>query len=151
MRDSLPTLDFEDIPTLPEHPPYWRVLLADDEPAMLDLVGGLLVADGHVVTCVRSGEAVLHAFHGHDERTERAEPFDLVVTDHRMPQKGGLDAAYELRSSGISTPIVVMTAFPDDALRRRADALEVTLLAKPFRLAVLRFTLDLVVGLRARA
>jgi CheY-like chemotaxis protein len=150
VRDSFPTLDFEDIPTLPEHPPYWRVLLADDEPAMIDLVGGLLVSDGHLVTCVRTGEEVLHAFRAHDE-IERAEPFDLVVTDHRMPQKGGLDAAYELRSSGISTPIVVMTAFPDDALRRRADALEVTLLAKPFRLAVLRFTLDLVVGLRARA
>ncbi len=147
MRDSLPTLDFEDIPTLPEHPPHWRVLLADDEPAMLDLVGGLLVADGHVVTLVHSGEEVVRAFGEYDER---AEPFDLVVTDHRMPQKGGLDAAYELRSSGVSTPIVVMTAFPDDALRRRADALEVTLLAKPFRLAVLRFTLDLVVGLRGR-
>lgn len=147
MRDSLPTLDFEDIPTLPEHPPHWRVLLADDEAAMLDLVGGVLEADGHVVTRVRSGEEVVRAF-GQDPRVER---FDLVVTDHRMPQKGGLDAAYELRSSGILTPIVVMTAFPDDALRRRADALEVTLLAKPFRLAVFRFTLDLVVGLRGGA
>ena len=147
MRDSLPTLDFEDVPTLPEHPPYWRVLLADDEPAMLDLVGGLLAGDGHEVTRVRSGEEVVRAFAEYDRRTE---PFDLVVTDHRMPRKGGLDAAYELRSAGIFTPIVVMTAFPDDALRRRADALEVTLLAKPFRLAVLRFTLDLVVGLRGR-
>lgn len=148
MRDSLPTLDFEDIPTLPEHLPHFRVLLADDEDAMLDLVGGLLVADGHQVTLVHSGEEVVRAFRQHDGWTE---PFDLVVTDHRMPHKGGLDAADELRSAGISTPIVVMTAFPDDALRRRADALEVTLLAKPFRLAVLRFTLDLVVGLSGRA
>jgi two-component system NtrC family sensor kinase len=60
--------------------PASRILVADDEDGLRELLGEILSADGHDVTLVSDGAAAL-------ERLAR-EPFDLVLSDMRMP---GLD------------------------------------------------------------
>jgi DNA-binding response OmpR family regulator len=67
-----------------------------------------------------------------------AEPFDLIVTDLRMPGASGLDAIDQLRRAGGITPVIAVTAFPHDSTRNRAQRLEILLLAKPFDLDTLR-------------
>jgi FixJ family two-component response regulator len=61
---------------------------------------------------------------------ERAEDFlksaqldriDCLITDLRMPGMSGLELHDQLRKSGVSIPTIVITAFPRDADRRRAE------------------------------
>lgn len=40
-------------------------------------------------------------------------PFDLILSDIRMPKLGGLDLLKEIRQQGLVTPFYVLTAFDD--------------------------------------
>jgi len=62
----------------------------------------------------------------------------VIVTDLKMPTYSGLDVLDAWHDPSSATPMVVITAFPDDAVRRRASRLDATLLAKPFTRAQLR-------------
>ncbi len=80
-----------------------RVLVADDDPSFRALLGDILEGAGHVVTEARDGhEAWLHA--------ER-QPFDLVLSDQRMPRVDGLELLRRLRSRGAAPPVVMLTAY----------------------------------------
>src|SRR3954453_13889864 len=60
-------------------------------------------------------------------------PFHLIVTDVRMPGPRGLQVVEMARPAGLQTPFLVITAFPDEHLRREAERLNrVVLLEKPF-------------------
>ncbi len=66
------------------------------------------------------------------------QPPDIVViTDIAMPAYNGLDVL-DAWDDQVAIPTIVMTAFPSDAVRARAEQLGVALLAKPFSLARLR-------------
>jgi CheY-like chemotaxis protein len=65
----------------------------------------------------------------------------VVVTDVRMPIYGGLEVLEAWRDDLRPYPVVVMTAFPDEAVATRVQALGGLLLAKPFTLDQLRKTL----------
>ncbi|MFZ5442163.1 MAG: ATP-binding protein, partial [Myxococcota bacterium] len=83
-----------------------RVLVADDEPALLRTVVRLLEGEGCVVTAVASGAELV-------ERVERGERFDLVLSDVRMPGVDGIEAARALRARAPELPIVLMSGFTD--------------------------------------
>ena len=64
----------------------------------------------------------------------RARTPDVLITDVRMPWMTGFQVALSARNSGLGIPIIIVTAFPDDALRAQVDHLgSAVLLAKPFR------------------
>jgi DNA-binding NtrC family response regulator len=71
---------------------------------------------------------------------EPAEKLDLVVTDVRMPIITGLAILKGLRDAHCATPVILMTAFGDEATKREAEALDAVLFDKPFKLEVLRQT-----------
>jgi len=82
-----------------------HVLIVDDEPVNRDILSKYLTSDGHsVVACVNAQEAM--------ERF-RAEPFDLIVTDHAMPGMSGLQLAADVRQIRLSQPIILVTGFSD--------------------------------------
>ena len=85
-----------------------RILVADDEPFIADLLAMILKSKGHSVKTVPDGEAALDAF--------RAEPFDLVVTDLSMPKVDGLTLAREIRSLNPSQIIVLLTGSSDQSV-----------------------------------
>ena len=114
-----------------------RVLIAEDEPAMLEVLSTVLRERGYQVATVRSGTEL------NDVLSESpATRFDLIVSDVRMPGPSGLDVIDRLREAGDVTPVVVVTAFPQDDVLERARGLEVRLLAKPFELDTLRAAVD---------
>ncbi|MFF4654000.1 response regulator transcription factor [Streptomyces sp. NPDC001381] len=81
-----------------------RVLIADDDADIRDLVAFKLVQSGHQVTAVEDGMAAL--------RTVREQPPDLVLLDIRMPGLSGLDVCRELRAcdATASLPVILITA-----------------------------------------
>ncbi|MEP6668308.1 MAG: response regulator [Chthoniobacter sp.] len=101
-----------------------RILVADDEPFIADLLAMLLKARGHSAKTVLDGQAALDAFRG--------EPFDLVITDLSMPKINGLILAREIKALNPSQPIALLTGSTDDSVTHpHIDFL----LAKPVELA----------------
>ena len=110
-----------------------RVLVVDDEQHILHYMRATLEAWGHAVTTVSDGEAAL----------ERAvtEPFDLILSDLRMPRLGGREfyEALQRRAPEVARRVAFSTGdtVRGDTLR----FLEVQgrpCLQKPFSLAELR-------------
>ena len=110
-----------------------RIGVAEDDPEMLLVIVETLRADVHEVESVRDGRQLLTKL---ARRTER-RPFDLIVSDIRMPTCSGLQIVEALRAAHRTIPVLLMTAFSDDETRAHAERLGVVLFDKPFALAEL--------------
>jgi CheY-like chemotaxis protein len=80
-----------------------RILVVDDEPSVLMTMAANLELDGFTVVEASSGEQALELF--------AAQPFDLVLSDIRMPGMSGLDLLRRLRELKSDAAVVLMTAF----------------------------------------
>ncbi|NSW55343.1 MAG: PAS domain S-box protein [Armatimonadetes bacterium] len=103
-----------------------RVLVAEDEPGLRELITDVLTQRGHVVVTVASGDAAAESL--------RSYPFDALVTDLVMPGGGGVAALQALRDLDPRPIAIVVTGRiePDEeAMSGLADVL----LAKPFSVA----------------
>jgi len=78
-----------------------KILVADDEKIVRDLLRTVLERDGHTVVEARDGAEALQAV--------EADAFDVVMIDLIMPKKHGLDAVIEIRALRPETRFVVMT------------------------------------------
>lgn len=102
-----------------------RVLVVDDDPPLRRMLERTLVAEGFEVTLAPDGGAALVA-------AERSAP-DVIVLDVAMPALDGLAVCRRLRSKGLPTPILMLTA--RDAVPDRVAGLEAgadDYLVKPF-------------------
>ena len=111
-------------PTPPRGAPRRRVLVADDEVHIVDLLSILLEEEGFQVVRAYDGEEAW-------ELAERLQP-DLVISDVTMPRVGGLDLLRRFRSDGTplrNTPVILMSA-----VARTIDEESVAFLPKPFDL-----------------
>ena len=79
-----------------------RVLVVEDDRAIRELITLHLKLEGYGVVPSADGAEAL--------RLARAEPFDLIVLDIMLPGRDGLSICRNLRASGISTPIILLTA-----------------------------------------
>jgi CheY-like chemotaxis protein len=122
----------------PGRPP--RVLVADDDPEMRRLVSDTLRKDGYEIVEEPDGGRLLVRVAALYGRSGSVEPVDLIVSDVRMPVCTGLDILKGIRDAHWETPVVLMTAFADEEVRRRATSLGATLFNKPFQMADLRQT-----------
>lgn len=80
-----------------------RILVVDDEAKMRRLLELSLKTMGHEVEQAADGDEALAAIENH--------PFDLVLTDLRMPGKDGIALLSVLRERGDDVPVIVMTAY----------------------------------------
>jgi CheY-like chemotaxis protein len=105
-----------------------RILVADDDELILDVVNATLSSLGYDVSTVSGGREAL-------QRVE-SENFDLVILDVMMPDLGGIETIIELRRNQPEQPIIVMSGqFPTSAgtLENVTEKLGArVLLAKPF-------------------
>jgi DNA-binding response OmpR family regulator len=115
-----------------------RVLVADDDAEMRRLVAESLRKDGHEVVEESDGGRLLVRIAAIYSFDRTIDPFDLIVTDIRMPICSGLDIVKGLRDAHWKTPVILMTAFGDDETRRRASDLDALLFDKPFQMGALR-------------
>lgn len=81
----------------------FRILVVDDEPTQLELVGGFLAKRGFEVSLASDGQEALKRF--------SRESFDLVLTDQKMPGLSGLELIEALRTQNPEVPVIVMTAY----------------------------------------
>jgi two-component system response regulator PilR (NtrC family) len=81
-----------------------RILVVDDEPGIRKVISVMLAKEGCAVLAA-SGRADL-------ERLLAGEPFDLVVTDMRMPDISGLEVLQMVQQRTPGARMLVMTAFP---------------------------------------
>jgi two-component system response regulator MprA len=102
-----------------------RVLVVDDDPPLRRMLERTLAGEGFEVTLAADGGAALVA-------AERSAP-DVIVLDVAMPALDGLAVCRRLRSKGLATPILMLTA--RDAVPDRIAGLEAgadDYLVKPF-------------------
>lgn len=82
-----------------------RVLLADDNPSMLQAARRILEPDFQVVGTVHDGEALLEA-------ADALRP-DVLILDISMGMLNGLEAARLLTRTGSKAKIIFLTVHPD--------------------------------------
>ena len=102
-----------------------KVLIIEDDVRLADIVRRGLVEGGHVVDVEGDGETGRAMAQGAD--------YDAIVLDVMLPTKDGLTVARELRSEGVHTPILMLTA--KDAVDDRVVGLDAgadDYLCKPF-------------------
>ncbi len=106
--------------------PRTRVLLVDDEPRLTELLRLELDVEGYEVSVAEDGASGLIK--------ARNDPSpDLIILDWNLPDFTGVDICQRIRSSGIKTPILMLTGHDDVSDRVKAlDAGVDDYLTKPF-------------------
>lgn len=101
-----------------------RIVVADNDPDVLDLLVTDLRAEGHeIVGIAEGGEAALALCAEHHP--------DVLVTDYRMPPGlNGIETAAQARALCPDLLIVMYTNYRDASIKGRAKKLGVQVLAK---------------------
>lgn len=86
-----------------------RILLIDDNPHGLAARKNLLDERGYAVTTAQNGEEGLRCF----ESALAGEPFDLVVTDYRMPGIRGNEVVSRVRAAAPELPVIMLSGYTD--------------------------------------
>jgi FixJ family two-component response regulator len=101
------------------------ISIIDDDASMRNATRRLIKSLGLNANTFASAEEFLESASVHDS--------SCVITDMQMPGLSGAELQGELIAQGVNTPIIFVTAFPGDSLRRRVlDAGAVGFLSKPF-------------------
>ncbi len=122
---------------VPTHTPP-RILLAEDDPDMRSLIAETMRRDGYEVIEAETGGTLLLLLAGQDAGLGAPDLVDLVISDVRMPVCSGSQILEKLRSANSKTPVILMTAFGDAAVREHTERLGAVLFDKPFAIAEVR-------------
>ena len=102
-----------------------RLLLVEDDAALRAMLTDLLTDSGYAVEAAADGQRGLHLGLTH--------PFDVLLLDRRLPVVEGLDLLAGLRSRGVTTPVLMLSAIAQPADRVEGlDAGAEDYLGKPF-------------------
>ena len=119
----------------------WRILFAEDDMLLADTVDDMLRDEGFCVSHSPDGVAAL-------ERAA-AKPFDVLLTDLRMPRLDGSALIRALRAENPALPVVVCSGYAPPEwlvnLQREGEG-PLVMLAKPMRMRVLLDALRQVLG-----
>jgi DNA-binding response OmpR family regulator len=104
-----------------------QILVVEDEKAVGHMIAMVLGGPASKVVRARSGwEALIKI-----GATPR--PFDVVITDHRMPSMTGLQLVRQLRARNFGGKILVLSAHLSDEIIRAYEELNVDMMmTKPF-------------------
>lgn len=110
-----------------------KILIADDEDSMRQLVARAIAMDGHEIVTAQDGAEALEILMG------AGGAFDLLLTDIQMPVMDGIALALAAARDFPNLTILLMTGFADQ--RERAsnlNALVHDVVTKPFSVADIR-------------
>ncbi|OOC49374.1 MULTISPECIES: EAL domain-containing protein [Thioalkalivibrio] len=85
----------------PIDPQSVRILIADDDPGLLESLRGLLTIQGYPVRTAAGGGAAIEAL--------REKHYDLLLLDLTMPELNGLDVLRFMQAAGLETLTVVVS------------------------------------------
>lgn len=100
-----------------------RILLAEDDPDVRDALAGALRDDGYDVVALSDGKELLEHIGSRLALEDGGRPADMVISDVRMPDVGGLDVLERIRARKWDIPVVLISAYQDRTTRERAKAL----------------------------
>ncbi|MGH6663556.1 MAG: response regulator [Pseudolabrys sp.] len=104
-----------------------KILIAEDDDAVRELVLRALNEDGHDLTAAADGAAAL------DAMNRRYGGFDLLLADVKMPIMDGIALALAAGRTYPDTAIMLMTGYAEQRERaHELDALVHDVIAKPF-------------------
>lgn len=112
-----------------------RILLAEDDAEMSELLVGELHKAGYEITTCADGLELLRRlkFSNDSDGAEGADEFDLVISDIRMPHISGLDVLRARSYGGALPPVILITAFGDEWTHGKARYLgAIDIFDKPF-------------------
>ena len=90
------------------------IYVVDDDYDVLRSLRFLLETEGFDVRTFRSGSALLGSATRHSA--------DCLVVDYKMAGIDGLELAHRLRGLDVSTPIVLITGYPDENIATKASS-----------------------------
>src|SRR3982750_936693 len=105
-----------------------RVLVAEDEENLAQILTTFLRGRGHHVVCVGDGKAAIQAL--------RDETFDVALLDIVMPEMDGLDTLKQMRADPDPPEIIIITG--NGTLETAINAMKLgayDYMAKPYRMA----------------
>jgi two-component system response regulator MprA len=105
--------------------PQVQVLIVDDDPELRKFLSGELTVEGYGVEVAGTGQEALGRI--------REGGLELVLLDWTLPDFSGVEVCRRMRSSGVTTPVLMLTARDD--VRERVEALDAgadDYLTKPF-------------------
>jgi len=118
----------EDAPAFSSARSGRRVLVADDDPNVRSVIARQLVEEGYEVVLARHGGEAL-------EYARAGEPFDLLITDVRMPVVGGWELSSRLRERWPTLPVLYISGYDAELTGENVRATTSTVfLRKPFDL-----------------
>jgi two-component system, OmpR family, KDP operon response regulator KdpE len=89
-----------------------RILAVDDEPAIRRLLKTSLATQGYLVLEAEDGDAALEVL--------KREPVDVLVLDLGLPGMDGFEVIRQVRGSGATVPIIVLSVRTDEAGKVKA-------------------------------
>ena len=103
-----------------------RLVFVDDEAAIAESMELILTTLGYRVTTFTDSVKALAAI-----KTNPSD-FDVIVTDHAMPEMTGLEIAKNLREAGIHIPIILMSGYFNEDIETSARSVGIwELIPKP--------------------
>lgn len=108
-----------------------KILMVEDDVDIGEFVKDSFQTEGFVVDSASDGKTGSYM--------ARVNPYDLIILDNSLPEKSGLDVCTDIRSIGLSVPIMFLSVIDNtqakiEALTRGAD----DYLTKPFHFDELR-------------
>jgi two-component system, cell cycle sensor histidine kinase and response regulator CckA len=129
----------------PEETSEWsgggRILLVEDEDTVRAVAERALTRQGYTVTTASDGDEGL-------ELVKAGGEFDLVLSDVVMPSMDGPAMAREIRKLSPRLPVLFMSGYAEEQLRREIDIDGMHFLAKPFSVQQIASKVSEVLGAR---
>jgi FixJ family two-component response regulator len=101
------------------------ISIVDDDPFARDAIGDLVQSLGHRAVTYPSAEQFLNS--------GSIGEVACLITDLQMPGMTGFDLQDYLQTAGYDTPVIFISAFPEERFRARAlNAGAIAFLSKPF-------------------
>ena len=88
-----------------------KILFVDDEDNIVEIFNKILSSAGYDVTATNSSRNALNLFRKNKDK------FDLVITDHTMPEITGIQLAKEIKKERKDIPIILCSGYSDVNLK----------------------------------
>ena len=116
-----------------------RLLIVDDKDSMRSLLREAFEEKGYEIDAAQDGAVAIDLI--------QEQHYDLIITDLKMPEKGGIDVLKAAKAASIDTEVIVVTAFGSmdtavEAMRLGAH----DFIAKPFQLAEIELKVKKILG-----
>jgi CheY-like chemotaxis protein len=94
-----------------------KILLVDDEPDLLKVIGFTIDSWGYEVISVSNGKDAIEMV--------KTQKFDIVILDYLMPEMDGISTLKEIRKIDAEIPVIMLTAHSEGVLIKDIKDLKV--------------------------